>query len=76
MKHATQAILIREVRTCKPCCVFKHVSLAQNTQVSLRKALHTNKNNIHILHTINFNNVIKMELVFFFSFMYKPSSMQ
>lgn len=56
MKHVTQATLthFREVRTCKPCFAFKHVSLAQNTQVSLNNALHTNKNNIHILHTINY----------------------
>ena len=49
-----------EARTCELCSTFKHVLLAPNTQVLSENTLHTNKNNIFILHITNLNiNILK-----------------
>ena len=38
-----------------PCCTFQHVLCAPNTQISLDTTLFTNKQEIYMIHTIDFN---------------------
>ena len=44
-----------EAMTGKPCCTSKHKLWASNIQVSLDSTLRTNKHNVFILHTVNYN---------------------
>ena len=41
-----------------PCCTFQHVLCAPNTQISLDTTLLTNKQEIYMIHTIDFNKQI------------------
>lgn len=44
-----------EAMTGKPCSTSKHKLGASNIQVSLDSTLRTNKHNVFILHTVNYN---------------------
>ena len=53
----TRTIITRhlEATTYELSCTLKHVLGALNTYVSLDNILNTNKQNIYIIYTINFN---------------------